>query len=178
MLATAGSVWMHPALAVIVLGAIGQVTALQSIVMLDAVLLRVQLVLAIGRHRLDVEWRALVVMVLDAIDKLTASQSNAVWDAMFVRVQSRWATMGYGLGVSVADIRHEGVGWCWGCGVRSHSIGVAAVLGPNQRRQELAVKEVRGRFVYSHTWRVSHITGLPSRCLLAPNPQAHLKFVR
>jgi len=55
MLATAGSVWMQPALVVMVLGAIGQVTVLQSIVMLDAVLLRVQSVLAIGRHGLGVD---------------------------------------------------------------------------------------------------------------------------
>src|SRR6266436_2114194 len=60
---------------------------------------------------------------------------------------------------------------CW----MPRSIGVAAALGPKQRRQELAVKEVKGRVASSRTWRVSHITGLPLHCLLAPNPHAHLK---
>jgi hypothetical protein len=79
---------------VTVLGAIGQVTVLQSIVILDVVSLHVQLVLAIGRRGLGVERQALVVMVLDAIGQLTVSQSNGVWDAMFVCVQLVWATVG------------------------------------------------------------------------------------
>ena len=89
-------------------------------------------------------WRALVVMVLDAIGRLTVSQSNTVWDPCFIHVQyvgHLW------LGVDVADIGREGVGWYLpgdgvalgrriGCRVRSRSIGVAAVLGPKQCRQE------------------------------------------
>jgi hypothetical protein len=91
-----------------------------------------------------------------------------------------------GLDVNVAVIGREGVGWYWpgdgvavgrrvGCRIRLRSIGMSTVLDPKQCRQELAVKGVKGSFASSRTWRVSRITCLPSRCLLAPNPHAHLK---
>jgi hypothetical protein len=71
-----------------------------------------------------------------------------------------------GLRRALGDISHALTSLC-GQGVYKRSSWVLINYG-----HQLEVKEVKGWFVLSHTWRVSHSTGLPSRFLLVSNPNA------